>query len=564
MTSADWGRTQSSSRLAGVLQQPLLWLVLVLAALVVLLCLPLVLPIGPFYWDTYLYFDAAQRIASGQIPSVDFSMPVGPLGYYLFAWGLDLFPQAQPLLLAQWALLAVAAPLMALVLADVATRDRGLAMLLLVPFLIFAIAPANAQTYHMLPGFDGFGIYNRHVVILLYVLLSGLLFLRDGRRLAFLCAATMLALFLTKITGFLVGGLFGFVAVLAGRIKWTNLLLAAGLFALPLLVLEFSCGMVSAYLHDISELVGSNQSTLLPRFRTVVTNKVDVLLPAALFAGVLAAIGWQDRLRWGNFFDSSLIWFCVAILGGIIFETQNTGSQEFIFIWPVVLLVLVQTRTLKGHGRTAVLVLAAFVVVPTMATVVAKTVRAAAAAPTYEAADVPLLRNVGQVSAREDIMVRAKMIAGHYARFEAAYDDLADAEQLPNWLYYVDIDNQMQWVLSAEELVETLLAFEAKSGIRFESLMTLDFTDPFPWILDRTPTRHVQIGADPTRTLGVLSAEEKAAIEATDAVLRPKCPVTWARRDIETTFAEALRGRTVVALSPCWDLLVRPGLLPAQ
>lgn len=561
MASAGQGETARRTERTGFLTQPLFWLLLVPTVLAGLLALPLVVPIGPMYWDTYLYLDAAHRIASGQLPSVDFSMPVGPLGYYLFAWGLQLFPAAQPLLLAQWALLIVAAPLMAVVLWEVSLRDRGLSLLLLVPFLVFAIAPSNAQFYHPLPSLDGFGIYNRHVVILLYVLLSGLLFLREGRKLALVCGATMLALFLTKITGFLVGGLFCALALVAGRIKWTNALLAAGLFLVPLAVLELLTGMVSAYLRDISELAGNNSSTLLPRFRTVITNKFDVLLPAAILALMLLVIDWRDGLH--RVLDSSFVWFSIAILGGIIFETQNSGSQEFIFIWPVLALILMRTRNLKGHLRTAVLVLGAFAIVPTMTTIVSKSVRAFAAGVTYAQVDAPLLKNIGQVSARWDMIERAEMIGAHYADFLPAYEDLARQDQLPNWQYFADIDNQVQWVLSAESAVEALLAFEAENNIRLEGLMTLDFTDPLPWILGRQPTPHLQIGADPTRTFGTLKPETKAAIEATDGVLRSKCPVTWARMDIEATFAEALSDRQVIALNPCWDLLIRDVILPS-
>jgi hypothetical protein len=561
MTLAGAGANARHGRAMGLLTQPLLWLALVLMVLVGLLVVPLVIPIGPMYWDTFLYIDAAHRIANGQIPSVDFSTPVGPLGYYLFAWGFELFPYAQPLLLAQWALLTIAAPLMAVVLWDVSRRDRGLSLLLLVPFLLFAIAPSNAQIYHPLASFDGFGIYNRHVVILLYVLVSGLLFLRQGRKLALFCAATMLALFLTKITGFLVGGLFGLVAVFAGRIKWTDVLLAAVVFALPLIAFEIFSGATSAYLLGISELAGNNSETLLPRFRTVVVQKIDVLLPAALLALVLL---WLDlRNGFDRLLDSNFVWFSVAVLGGVIFETQNTGSQEFIFIWPVLLLILVRTRNLKGAAKSAILILGAFAIVPTMTVVAAKSVRAAAAGPTYDKADAPLLRNVGQVSARWDLMARAQIIEAHFASFSSAYEDLANKDQLPDFQYFSDIDNQMHWVLSAEAMVEALLDFEARNGIRLESLMTLDFTDPFPWILDRKPVKHLQIGADPTRTLVDLSPEAKAAVEAADGVLRLKCPVTWARQDIEAMFAEAFGDRDTVSLNPCWDLLIRKGILPS-
>jgi hypothetical protein len=211
---------------APLLGGPLFWLVFALLLLIVLLSLQLNAPIGPMYWDSYIYFDAAQRIKMGQTPNVDFSTPVGPLGYYLFAWGLSLFPKAQPLLLVQWSILIVAAPLMIGVLAEFHPRNRTTGFLILIPFLVFAIFPANTQSFYPYPGLDGFGIYNRHTSLLLYVLMCGLMFMRDSAKLALFCAAAMVALFLMKITGFLAGGLFGLAALLAGRISVRHVLLA--------------------------------------------------------------------------------------------------------------------------------------------------------------------------------------------------------------------------------------------------------------------------------------------------------------------------------------------------
>jgi hypothetical protein len=84
---------------------PLILLALVLLVLCVLFSLPLIIPIGPIYWDTYIYLDAAQRIKLGQIPAVDFLAPVGALEYYQFYWLQTLFPGGQPTFLAQWSVL---------------------------------------------------------------------------------------------------------------------------------------------------------------------------------------------------------------------------------------------------------------------------------------------------------------------------------------------------------------------------------------------------------------------------------------------------------------------------
>lgn len=540
-----------------LLRTPLVWLVSVLAVLAALLSIRLNAPIGPMYWDSYIYFDAAQRIRMGQIPNVDFSAPVGPLGYYLFAWGQALFTGAQPLLLVQWSMLAVAAPLMACVLAELPGEKRPTGFLLLVPFLVFAIFPANTQTFYSYPGLDGFGIYNRHISLLLYVLMCGLTIMRDGRRLALFCAAAMLALFLTKITGFLVGGLFGLAALLAGRIALRNVVIAAVVFIAVLLLLELNGRMISAYLGDIAMLVGLNEGAMLPRFLTVLSLKLDVVLPAALLTLVLF---WTEKPR--RFFDRGSVWLAVALAGGIVLETQNTGSQEFIFLWPVLLMIFRRGEMRNDGFRIACLVLAAFCTIPTFTKTAHRTLRALAVAPTYVQPAVPELKNLGQVLTRPDFLARAELFQAHYPEHYATYETLAREGQLPSWQLYSEIDFQVYWLISAEHMVEALNAYEARTGVHLRSLMTLDFVNPFAWILDRDATRHIQIGADPFRTVPPMSPETKAAVEATAGVLRPKCPMTTTRLSLQEIYADALNDREVVALNPCWDLLLRRGAKP--
>jgi hypothetical protein len=110
-------------------RRALIWLypVLIVFALllVVLQTLPLVVPIGPMYWDVLVYYDAIGRIANGQWPAIDFFAPVGPAEYFLAAFSNFLFPQAQPVLLTQWIWLPVTVPVMALILWDVAGRQGG-------------------------------------------------------------------------------------------------------------------------------------------------------------------------------------------------------------------------------------------------------------------------------------------------------------------------------------------------------------------------------------------------------------------------------------------------------
>lgn len=541
---------------------PLFWLAFVLLLQIVLLSLRLNVPIGPMYWDSYIYFDAAQRIRMGQIPNVDFSTPAGPLGYYLFAWGQTLFPKAQPLLLVQWSLLAIAAPLMAWVLAQLRPRNRMTGFLLLVPFLVFAVFPANTQSFYPYPGLDGFGIYNRHTSLLLYVLICGLMFMRDGAKLALFCAAAMLALFLMKITGFLAGGLFGLAALLAGRISIRSVVLAAMTAITALLALELNNGIISAYVRDITTLIALNEEALLPRFLTVISLKLDVIVPAAVL--VLALFWREQRLSGmqGHFFDRGSVWLAIGLLGGVILETQNTGSQEFIFLWPILLMIFQRVKAGSEKFKIVFVTLAAFCVIPTFTKVTHRTLRAVAVAPTYIQPSLPELKNLGQVLTRPDFLKRAELFQSHYPENNAAYDALAKQGQLPSWQLYSEIDFQVFWLLSANQMVEDLKTFETRNNIRLQSIMSLDFVNPFAWILDRDATRHIQIGADPFRTVPALSERTKAAVEATDGILRPKCPTTTNRLALQEIYAEALKDRPVIALNPCWDLLLRHGLIP--
>lgn len=84
-----------------------------------------------------------------------------------------------------------------------------------------------------------------------------------------------------------------------------------------------------------------------------------------------------------RFFDSNWIWLGVTLLGGIILETQNTGSQEFIFLWPVLLMIFQRIKLLDEKAKLAFLALAAIAVIPTFTQVMHKTLRAMAVAPTY-------------------------------------------------------------------------------------------------------------------------------------------------------------------------------------
>ncbi|MCY0154208.1 hypothetical protein OEG86_20475 [Hoeflea alexandrii] len=325
----------------------LIWLYPVLIVftlvLVVLQTLPLVLPIGPMYWDVLVYYDAIGRIANGQWPAIDFFAPVGPGEYFLAAFSDFLFPQANPVLLTQWIWLPVTVPVMALILWDVAGRQGGRAAFwLLAPWMLFTALPYNVVDFYPYPGTDAFGIYNRHGAHLIYLVAVTVLFVRGPVLQTVLLSVLLLALAFCKITAFLAAGPILLFGLVLGRIRLSTAVTTALVCVGVTGIAELTTGLVVPYVQDIIVLASQNTDALLPRFLTAASLHFNVfgaggvlaivLLIAAL-AGHAAARGRADGNPVARMIDADWFWVGLLLLCGLFYETQNTGSQAFLMVW---------------------------------------------------------------------------------------------------------------------------------------------------------------------------------------------------------------------------------------
>jgi hypothetical protein len=556
----DAGGKGAMARIAG---SPLAWIVAFAVVAVAGLLLPLRLPLGPNAWDTVVYLDAIQRIELGQIPTIDFFAPVGPLGFYLAA-ALDmLFPHAQPMLLINWALLPIMLPVLALLAMDVSRRSRPQALALVLPFLLFAAFPINLHALYPSPGFDGYGFYNRHVALLLYLLIAALIFAeRRGFKIA-LVAVLMLALFLTKVTGAVSGTLLVGYATLAGRMRFRDAVIAAAFVLLALGALEIATGLSSAYVLDILTLLGLNTGTLLPRFLTVASVKFNVIGPSLILLATLAYAAWRDGLPatlagWRALADAPVGWLAAGLFALALFETQNTGSLEFIGLWPILLpLVADWWQRPEDRLRPAVLVLALTVALPSAVICIERSMRALMSAPTYIALDLPDLGPLGRISVKPEIAARAAAMLDHYATQPEAYRDLLRRDILPSYILYSEIDYQATWMLEIQQAITAIKAWESTNKRELNGFFTFDFVDPLNRLLERSPPRVVPVGVDPGRSTPDLQPGTIEALRQTDAMLMPKCPVTTPREMIRSHFAAALEGRERIALAPCWDMYLK-------
>jgi hypothetical protein len=552
---------------------PLILLALAITAVCAVLMSGPQMPLGAMYWDLYQFYDGAQRISSGQMPIRDFFVPVGPLDYYLFAAVLAIFPGGPAVLIAQWSMLLVTAPLIALVGWDVAKRSRVLAFALLVPFLFFALLPFNTHEYYPFPVVDGFGTYNRHTCELLYVLVAGLLFVRNRRVLTVVVGVVLPALFFLKMTGFLSGVMLAGYALLTGRLRPRDALAAVAAFAVLLGVLQSTTGVVGDYIADVASLVGLNGALLLPRFAQSASLNFGITAAAGALACVLL---WSDRrilrsaagsavelrsaARASAVLDHVGLWLLVVLAVGIFNETQNLGSQALIFIWPVCLRIFLRLR--RVPRGPVVLVAALALVAATVLPPVLNTFERAGRAIVGSARNVPLqssnLKQLGAVNMRPEVAARVADMLSFYPSHRATFEDMVAMGDEATPLLYSDVDFQALYLASVDRAVDAIRQLEARSGVRFDTIMALSNYNPFPYLLDRNAPRAVSIAGDPIRTVPTPGVAELSAVADTDLVLYPTCPPTVMSADLLELYADALKNHRRIELSDCYDAFVNP------
>lgn len=551
---------------------PWTWLSAFLVLATLSLLVPMRLPLGGYYWDVALYPDAAWRITNGQIPHVDFFTPVGALEYYPYFLLERIFPDGHILLLSNWSILLVTVPLMALIIRQIQPQDPRLTLGLLLPFLMFSAMPLNTTEVYPLAGFDGFGIYNRHIAQLMYMLVAAILFVKDARTEIAVLAVLILALFFTKITGFVIGMALIGHALLAGALYWRNVVLAATIAAATLLAIDLSTGLVRAYLADVTILLQINKGGLISRLRSPVTTHLDIILPALVLATLLL---WIKRNNLASILKTSSIktmgerlrrisnldgaWLITITMAALVFESQNSGSQEFIFLWPLFLYIARNWWHERGWLRFSVLALIVVASLPTANAYIQRAIKTVAVGLAYKPLNVPALDKLGMVTGKPELVERAFQMNEHYAATKNAYERLAARNLDSSHLLYSEIDFHLAWLISIQQAVKSIASYESHNRLRLGSIMTLDFVDPVNAILKREPVRLVSIGMMAGRTIPPLDNRRLTAARNADAVLAPRCPVTPTRAYLIDYFAPVLEGRTRVQLTPCWDMFIKPG-----
>jgi hypothetical protein len=557
---------------------PALLLAAAVAGALLLLAVPLRLPLGAMYWDAYFILDGAHRIGHGQVPHRDFFVPAGALPFYLMAGALKLMPGAQLLLAGQYALLIVTAPLMALVAIDTDQRSRALAVGLVLPFIVLSLLPFNAISFYPAPGVDGVGLYNRQSGLVLYVLMAAMFAMSHGPSRVFVLGASLAALFFLKINAFLPALVLVAYAAVAGLLTGRATLGVVALLMAIVLGVGWPSGLLSAYLADLAAMASHNAGQVPARLLTLLSVKFDVVLPLALLALALLAVQVRQlaahlaglltgtfaarvaRLRLVLTSVGMLLGICLVM--AIAIEMQNTGSQEFAFLWPLIWLILLR---LLGAGaqvpprrRAMALLLISLCTLPTAVTLVHRAARTLAVMPGYAALGHPELKALNGVTVKPTYLDHARAIGPIYAEGRQLLARFAETGQMPSPILFSQIEYQAFYLLDLAEAAVAVRRLEQARGAPFASLYTLHHLDPMPYLLGRAPLPGVTVALDPGRGFPASRrARLIAAAAGAEALLIPNCPTTPFTLDVVDLFAAALADRRFFSLTPCWDIALR-------
>lgn len=542
--------------------------VLVLAAA---LSLPVELPMGESFWDTYIYIDGAHRLSIGQEIYRDFHAPVGPLNYILFDWLGSVFPRGNVALVIQWCMMLVTLPVVTVICLQARERGPYAVFGLLLPYLMFSILPFNVTSWNVFPGVDGFAYYNRHSSVLLYLLVATLFFVRSKIALVGLLSVLLLSLAFVKISGFAVAGLIAALALLTRRIGLGVSIATAVVCLSFVAVLEILTGSVSAYLKSALRLLAANDGVLLTNLLTTVSARFDVILVALLLAAYL----FVSRMRGGENLlpgfdrdyprdpqpgrlDQDWLWLGTLVLANTVFESQNFGGAAFVSVWPLLLVLVLATAPDRRARLSPLLVLVALIVIPTATKVLHSAARTAATSINNVTVETEHLPPNMRFSAKALTVEAAATARPILSAGRETYQKYADANILPAYWLYFDHRFQVNVLQTMDEVIGAIREREADLGHHYEVIDLRDFANPVTAAMGRTPARGISIGGDPYRAVLPLTGEEADLLSQTDLVLLPTCPVTAARKKLHDKYVASYEGFNRIALTDCFEALEHP------
>ncbi len=534
-----------------------------------------VIPFGRAFWDFLFILDGAYRIGLGQVPHLDFMMPIGSLTLYAVYIAERLFPAGQPFVGLHALMWLLMLPPLAVLAPRFETGARfyaAMALLALMVLVPFTVDKTN------LSEISYFASYNRFVVGILFLL--GLWYVLpksrwDAPLLAYLIG---LLLFL-KVTaaGVAIGILIA--ACILRRAKGRQAALALAVLAVVCTLIEAATGILSAYWRDVLTMVRINQGQGLyalgfAAFRNwaplMVGTGIVILTLQTLRQGRMARALTSGSL-WGWLQAQAFTVDMVLLLGAALAaESQNTGGIGVIAASAVLFHPDIKRQSPRRLIGTTML--GAALLLPVLDIAVSRTL-------TIIQRERVGSSDHGFSALAPGIRVPAPTLAGAELIRRLSHEWLRQISEVQSKRFSIDNDPASSapaaTVAWSEDVVDAARIFRAQ-GLEATArrYTTLAFTDQFSRLLGLTPARGVMLAVQVSRTIPIFDQRSASLYLAqADGAFLSTCVLSaGGEPTIRTIFQPVLDAEFERhPLNACWEFyhrkaaspFVPPGTAPA-
>jgi hypothetical protein len=523
------------------------------------------LPTGRDMRDFVGILDGANKISQGLIPHVDFAVPHGAWPLYQAIPVLWLLHRVQPLALYQvigWLSILPAAIPIAMRQSD---SWRAVAVLAFVA-LATLIPCLNEYDY------DGelsyHAAYNRLGTAFLFLTLVWVLTpFRPSWRQVLLVAYLLFMLLATKITFFVAGlavlVVYGALTPVIRPVLWRGMLMLAG----ALLAIEFTTGMVSAYLHDIRAMAAANEGGAAHRALTIVVRYLAALLAAAALLVAVLPSAKAIKLRngglaflrrpvaVGRLYRAPVLIVLVVILT-VILESQNTGSLGFALLAALPIGALPLARRSPAFGLAAVVAVSITALSPWISSVVFRSL-------SVMTAQLPR----GFKDAAVERVIPLTVTVPYTAAIAVDYADIWQAEADPvnhlnlgtAWLEIAASADSAYFVAQVRLIDEAIAVAQHMNLVSASAhTMTIGDVDYFTRVLGTRSAEGIALWHNQRTFVRPSTEKVRAYLRDVDLAFAPHCGQSEGDVYIVDSFVPALRiDFDRHPLTRCWDAWLR-------
>lgn len=517
-----------------------------------------VLAVGDAGNDALFLADGARRMAAGQWPHIDFSLPTGALPFLLYWAGQAWLPSLPAFMAMQILGFLVISPFLILATAHMPSLWARLA--LTVAVAITAILPFNTTGFEFCTP-DLFASYNRLGAAFSLAFLAWIFQARAGRGIALnavvIAAALLIAVSIKVVYAGVVLAPLGVLFLFDGR--WRVIALAAGAAVLLVLgAIELTTGLVRAYLADVMSMSSVNSQFAKYFLGSFVFKH---MFPLALAGALVVLMLWRALRRPGMATLLERAAHAVAplvmgagLLAVLVSESQSTGGMGL----TAALALVFAPGVFSPQAPRVQLVLASGIAVMLGGGLLSNGIQRGYCSLMERNGD-----NIATAWSQDFLpyaVIPAK--AAQFAEASAQmWEHLSPAEQeLQSRM--MDPPDDIRYLTEWKTVHDAIAVLHAR-GLDHDlgRTTTISFVDMFGLALQTAAPRGIKVVPVIERTIAQLSdAEASAYLADADTVFQPTCGVTQGRPGfrLDAWFLATLDTQfTPTPLTNCWTMYRR-------